>query len=291
MGDGRRLATPATVIAAAALALAGCSLGGNTGGERPSPRQIVAGGNHLAVTIGAPHSAEGRLLAELYAQALKAAGYRTHVIPSLRGADAWPASVRGPVAGANFRLARRGLQALPAARAELGLGVAMTRRGAAGLGVATLSELAPSAGRIRLGVPWGCSRDPACLPPLRRAYGLRRVLEVRPDLVQDTLRGGQADAALVPHDDPHLARDDERLLDDDRHALPARPVTLVVTSRAARAAGPGLATAAAKAGAALTDSALAELVARVVFDELPAARVAREFLRAAGLLRAGAPTG
>ncbi|MFN2616813.1 MAG: glycine betaine ABC transporter substrate-binding protein [Thermoleophilaceae bacterium] len=282
MGDGRRLATPAMAITA--VALAGCGLGGGSDNGRRQPQRIAAGANHAELKVGAARSDEGRLLAQVYAQALKAAGYRARVVRGRAGADAWPASFGGSTDALRSRLARRGLQALPPARARLGQGVAVSRARARALDVEKLSQLERADDRVRLVAPRGCGREPACLPSLRRAYGLRRAFEVRPDLVQATLRAGRAGAAVVSRSDPHLARDDELLLHDDRHALPARALTLVATARAVRAAGPGLAAAARQAGSALSDAVLAELVARVTFDEVPPARAARGYLRAGRLL-------
>jgi osmoprotectant transport system substrate-binding protein len=287
MLSGRRFAKPATAITASAFALWGCGLIGHSGEGATSsrPQRIVPGRSHLALTVGAPRSTEGRLLAQVYAQALRAAGYRVGVVAGLGGADAWPASIHGSLADARSRLARRGLVALTPASARVGPGVVMSRARAKALGIVTLSKLLGSGRRVRVAAPGGCAHDPACLPALRRAYGLRRVQEVRPDLVQDALRSGSTQAAIVPSIDPHLARDGERLLEDDRHALPDHRLTLVVRVSVARAAGPGLATAVAAAGSRLSSAVIAELQARVSFDELPVARVARQYLRSAGLVR------
>ena len=286
MGSGRRLATPATAIAVGAFALTGCGLDGHSG-TASAPRRIVPGHNHMELTIGAPPSTEGGLLAQVYAQALRAAGYRARVIAGLAGADAWPASIHGSQSRFRTRLSRRGLQSLAPARARPGLGVAISRVRAKTIGSDTMSNLLGSGRRVRVSGPRGCSRDPACLPALRRAYGLRRVDEVRPDLVQDALRSGRADAVILSTVDPHLARDGEQLLEDDRQALPSQGLTLVVRAGVAHAAGPGLAMAVAAAGSRLTDPTLAELLARVSFDELPAAQVARQYLRAARLVGGG----
>jgi osmoprotectant transport system substrate-binding protein len=277
---------PAAAVAAA-LTMTGCAVGGiSSGGHAKSPpRRIVPGGNHLALTIGAPRSTEGPLLAQIYAQALTAAGYRARVVAGLDRADAWPAVVRGSWADFRARLGAHGLVALPPAGTQLGLGVAMGRAKADALGATTVTQLLGSRRRIRVAAPRGCGRNAGCLPALRRVYGLRRVQEVRPDLVQDALRGGLADAAIVPLSDPHLTRDGERLLDDDRRALPGHSLTLVVRAGVARAAGPDLETTAAAAGSRLAYPVLAELLARVGFDELPATTVARQYLRGTGLVR------
>jgi osmoprotectant transport system substrate-binding protein len=286
MGSGRRLAMPATAIAAGTLALAGCGLGGHSG-TASAPRRIVPGHNHMALTIGAPPSTQGGLLAQVYAQALGAAGYRARVVRGLAGADAWPASIRGTQRDFRSRLSRRGLVALAPAAARLGLGIAIGKATARTHGIQTLSELLGSGRRVRISGPRGCARDPQCLPALRHTYGLRRVQEVRPDLVQDDLRSARADAVIVPTIDPHLSRAGEQLLEDDRQALPSHGVTLVVRAGIAQAAGKGLADAVAAAGSRLTNPTLAELLARVSFDELPAAVVARQYLRAARLVGGG----
>jgi glycine betaine/choline ABC-type transport system substrate-binding protein len=150
-----------------------------------------------------------------------------------------------------------------------------------------IGDLRRTATHLRIAGPRGCQRRPDCLPALRRAYALRfrRFVGVRPDLVHEPIRTGAAAATIVPTTDPHIGRDGEVLLRDDRRAFPGSPVVVAVRREAAREAGPALPSALGRAGSALTVPLMQELVARVEFDERPSAVVAGQYLRATGLLR------
>jgi glycine betaine/choline ABC-type transport system substrate-binding protein len=309
----RSLGAPASVLAAIALAACG-------GGSDHEARPPTAGGAPIVhsprngstdVIVGATRQAEQGLLAAIDVRALRAAGFKARVEPGFGNAtaaldavatgtiDAYPdygdalLSAAGAGEGGDTarrlrsRLAARDAVALPGGALSRGLGVVVAGRTAHRLELRKISDLKGS--EVRVAGPRACKRQPDCLQALRRAYGRRflRFVGVRPDLVHDSLRSGPKAAAIVQTTDPHIGRDGEVLLDDDRGVLPAFPVGVVVRREVAREGGRALRRAIEGAGSALTVPLMQELVARVAFDERPPSLVAGEYLLSARLIRPG----
>jgi osmoprotectant transport system substrate-binding protein len=110
---------------------------------------------------------------------------------------------------------------------------------------------------------------------------------VRPELVHEALRTGRAQVSLVTTTDPHIRRSGEALLADDRRALTAAGPIVLVRKALGRRGGQALRSAVDKADKGLTVEVVQELNARVEFDGEPPVRVARDYLRATGLLSPG----
>jgi glycine betaine/choline ABC-type transport system substrate-binding protein len=296
------------------LVLSGCSSHGDRGAERlPSGpiahREANAG---TTLVVGATRRDEQQILASIDAKGLRAAGFSVRVRGGFRGprdvlaavsdgrVDVYPdfadlvlAGLGGrggkpSLARIQARLAGRRAVVDPGAVAARSFGVVVTRARGRKLHLKKISDLRKRSHAL-LAVPRGCQRLPHCLPELRRAYGDRfmRFHSVRPDLVHEAIRTRKALGSIVSTDDPHIARDAETLLADDRHAFPLSPVAVVVGNRAARQGGRALRGAVERAGAALTLPVLEELNARVQFDELSPSRVATEYLRGARIVEPG----
>jgi osmoprotectant transport system substrate-binding protein len=318
MSFHRPLGALASILAP--IALAACSGGGAETPAPPRRAPIVHSVRNAStqVVVGATGRAEQRLLAQIDAQALRGAGFRARVQGGFSGpADALdavatasidlypdyanallaavgartgpPTTARDALGRVSSRLAHRDAEALPGAAFVRGPGVVVAARTARRLDLGRISDLRDKARRLRLAGPRGCQHRPDCLPALRRAYGLRfrRFIPVRRDLVHEPIRTGLAAATIVPTTDPHIGRNRERLLRDDRHALAGSPVAVVVRRQVARRGGPALANAIERAGSALTIPLMQELVARVEFDERPSPAVAAQYLRVSGLVRRG----
>jgi osmoprotectant transport system substrate-binding protein len=308
----RSVGAVASVLAA--LTLVAC------GGHRDRGAEILPSGpiSHseanarTRVVVGATRRDEQRLLAEIDAQGLRAAGFVVRVQRGLRGPrealtaifegriDVYPDFADQALAGAGApvgqptlsrlraRLAGKNAVVMPGAVAARSLGVVVARARARKLHLAKISDLRKHS-PVRLAGPRGCDKRPHCIPALRRAYGSRfaRFHAVRPDLVHEAIRTGRALGSIVSTDDPHIARGAETLLGDDRRAFPLSPVAVVVGNRAARRGARDLRGAIERAGAALTLPALEELNARVQFDQVSPPRVATEYLRGARIVRPG----
>lgn len=227
-----------------------------------------------AVTVASFNFPESVLLAEIYAQALEAAGVRVKRETALGTRElVMPALVQGLVefvpeyAGsallffsgpgsasadhdANHRalaseLRGFGVIALEASSAEDQNGFAVTRETAARFGLRSLSDLAPAADRLTFGGPPECLRRPSCLPGLESTYGIEFGDEI---LTLDSgggrtvaaLAQGTVDVALMFTSDGAVELNDFVLLEDDRGLQPAENVTPVVR-RDALERFPGLA--------------------------------------------------
>lgn len=294
----RPLAAPAAVLAC--LALASCGGGGSSGastGDGGAPIAPRAANRRVTVVLASTGSSEQRLLTQIYAQAIKAAGFRVRLVAGLAaGATSIAALEQGRVnAYARFAsvtareqsaLERRGVALLPPGRPVRANGLAVPARTARRFQLREISGLAHHAAGMTLAVPRGCERRPDCLPALKRAYGLgfRAVRGVRPDLVHEALRTGRYQVSLVSTTDPHIRRSGEVLLVDDRGAFPAAGPVVLVRKALERGGGRALRDAVDKADSGLTVEVMEELNARVEFDEDSPVRVARDYLRATGLL-------
>lgn len=275
------------LVLALVLAAAGCD---RTSGRPPNV------GEDDAVTIASFNFPESVLLAEIYAQALEAAGVHVKRETALGTRElVMPALVQGLVelvpeyagsallffAGpgsasadhdANHRaLASRlsgfGLTALDASPAEDQNGFAVTRETAARFGLDTLSDLAPVADQLTFGGPPECRRRPSCLPGLASTYGIEFGDEI---LTLDSgglrtaaaLAQGTVDVALLFTSDGAIELSDFVLLQDDLGLQPAENVTPVVREGALERF-PGLARVVNAVSALLTTDELRAMNAEV----------------------------
>ena len=267
----------------------------------PQGQPIPRTGDGSRVVVGALNFPEQRLLGELYAQALRAAGYRVRArldfgsdaaaLAALKRGriDAYPEYVgvvvrgRGPhrpaaaYTRARALLGRRGVIALPPTPFEDAPGFAMTRRRARG--ASTLSDL--TGRRLVLAGPPGCRARLDCARGLARRYGLRfrRVVEVPATERYRVLRSGRADVSAVSTTDGALASRGLVLLRDDRRLLAPYQVTLLLR----RAPGAAFREAVARLQPTLTTARMQQLNARLDRGDAPA-KVAAEHLRSTGLV-------
>jgi osmoprotectant transport system substrate-binding protein len=314
MAVHRPIGALASVLASTALVACGGGSAGTSTAPRSAPIAHSGRNASTEVVVGATGSPEQRVLAQVDAEGLRAAGFKARVQGGFGGAadaldaigtasiDVYPDYADGLLAAVGARpgprdalgrlrarLANRDAEALPGAAFTKGAGVVVAARTARRLHLRRISDLKSNARHLRLAGPRGCQRRPGCLPALRRAYGLRfrRFIGVRRDLVHEPIRTGLAAAAIVPTTDPRIGRGREVLLRDDRHAFPGSPVVVVVRREVAREGGTALGNAIERAGSALTVPLMQELAARVEFDQRPSAAVASRYLRASGLVRPG----
>src|SRR3954471_23648154 len=290
---------PAALAAAlACLVLGSCGGGGESsasGGGAPIERG--EGSANVAVRIAYTPSSEQRVLAQIYAQALKHAGFRVELVrgvaaggPAVAAAEsgrvnAYPRFAR-VLAAERGHLSARGVTLLPAGNPVHASALSVLARTARHLHLERISDLRKRGSRLSLAVPRGCQSDRACLPALRRAYAVRfrRTKTVRPDLTHEALRTGRYQVSLVSTTDPHVRRSGETLLLDDRRAFPAAPPVMLVRQTLARRGGAALREAVDKADRGLTVEVMEELNARVDFDEESPARAASDYLKGEGLL-------
>jgi osmoprotectant transport system substrate-binding protein len=308
----RRL--PAPVAAVVALLLfAGCS-GGPSLENRGEVTAPPGDSHHLVV--GSAGFTESDLLAQMYAQLLDHAGYKTSLLtvanrelyePALESgqidvvpeyaatfADWLNAKANGPDAPpvgspdlaatmtALRRLAApRGLTVLPPGRAVDQNAFAVSASYAREHHLRTLSDLGRSGLKVRLAAGDECVQRPYCEPGLKKTYGID-ITAVDPKGVGTTpakkaVQSGQDQMVLTTTTDATLSQFGLVILADDKHLQNADYVVPVVNR--SRAGGPGPTAALDRLNKVLTTADLASLGEQVDSWRRLAQDVARAYLK------------
>ena len=274
----------------------------------------------VAFTIGSKNFTEQRVLGEIYAQGLRAAGYDVqtkldlgdeHVAlkalksgeidayPEYTGTalqsffgtepDDLPKEPRQAYAEAKKDFAQIGIVAFPATPFTSSNEVAVTKETAERLGLRTISDLADEASELTLAGSPECRERFDCLRGLERVYDLEfgRFMQVQIPRRHEVLTSGKADVSIVFTTDPQIQRESEVLLEDDRSMFGPQNSSLVMREEVADRAGPDLPRALELIQERLTDENMQELNARVDLDGLQPAAVATEYLTENGLLPSG----
>jgi osmoprotectant transport system substrate-binding protein len=268
-----------------------------------------------AITVASFNFAESVLLAELYGQARRSAGFRVELAPDLGAREfVQPALQKGLVelvpeyagsalefvagdgsASADERathralaraMASRGLTVLAASPAQDRNGIVVTSETATRFDLHTVSDLRPVAPQMAFGGPPECPERPLCLGGLVSLYGLRFDSFVPLDeggaLTVAALQAGQVQAALLFTSDGQIDAHGFILLKDDRHLQPAENVTPIIRTDVLARFGPQVGDVTNDVSAALTTDELQRLNRDVAAGGAPAA-VAAAWLAEHGL--------
>jgi osmoprotectant transport system substrate-binding protein len=274
----------------------------------------------VAMTIGSKNFTEQRVLGEIYAQGLRAAGYDVktkldlgdeHVAlkalergeidayPEYTGTalqsffgvkpDELPKDPQDAYEEAKAAFAKRGLMAFPPTPFTSSNEVAVTKETAQRLALTKISDLAGDAGDLTLAGSPECRQRFDCLLGLERVYGLKfgRFLQVEIPQRHEVLTSGKADVSIVFTTDPQIQRESEVLLEDDRSMFGPQNSSLVMRKALADRAGPDLPATLEQIQARLTDENMQELNARVDLDGQTPSAVAKAYLTENGLIAAG----
>ena len=256
----------ATLIALAGLLAAGCTPAGRSTPMAEDPRRPT-------ITVTSFDFTESQVLAELYAQAMRAKGYPVEIVPALGPREiVQPALEQGRVdfvvgylgSGVNFlyeqrrvatadvtatfakfarALADRGITALAFAPAEDRNGFVVTGDLARRRGLRQISDLRPIARQLTLGGPSECPNRVLCLRGLHEVYGLRfKAFEPTPSraMTANALEAGEIQVGMIETTDGNLADHDLVQLADDRHLQPPENVVPIMRSAMVKAYGPAL---------------------------------------------------
>jgi osmoprotectant transport system substrate-binding protein len=243
---------PFAAVLLAAAVLCGCSAA-----PAPDPAPAAEG----TIRIASYDFPENQTLAEVYAEALRRAGFevsvqhgigtREVVFPALEqgvvdlvvdylgtateflhpgagSASHDPAVLRDDLAAT---LEPRGLSVLAAADAEDQNGFVVRTDLAEAHGMTTLSQLAEIASGLRFGGPPECTERPFCLPGLREVYGMEFAgVTSMPSrsATAEALLAGQIDVGMLETTDARLTDADLTLLRDDRALQPRENVVPIV---------------------------------------------------------------
>ena len=315
------------MLLVAALAAAGCGDdddddGGNGGGastsEEAAAGQIQENPDNSAteITIGSKNFTEQKILGEIYAQALEAAGYTVKTelnlgdektaLKALEGgqisaypeytgtallsffgfqADELPSDEGQAFEEAKKGFAKKNLTALEPTPFVSSNEVAVTQETADKLGLQKISDLEGKSQDLTLyGTP-ECRQRLDCLLGLQEVYGLdfKKFVPVDIALRHEVLTKGQADVSIVFTTDPQNKREGFVLLEDDKGMFPPYNSTLVVRDDVIEKAGPDLEETVTLVNEGLTDEVMQELNARVDLDKETPEAVAGQYLEESGL--------
>jgi glycine betaine/choline ABC-type transport system substrate-binding protein len=318
------------LAAIAAAVLAACGSSDNKSSSTPaatdtgaaSGKAIVsnpANASKPTITLGSKNFTEQFILGEIYAQALKAAGYKVKkqfnlgseqiAYKAVKGGqiDAYgeytgtaltsffkvptkdvPTDPQKAYAETKAKFAAQGLTALPATPFTNSQGFAMTQAGAKKIGGATkLSDLVGKASSLTLAGPPECRQREDCKLGLEKVYGLKFKKFIPVDLAKrhEVLQNGQADVSLVFTTDGQISAFKFVLLKDDKAFLPPYNVTLVVRNSVLKKLGPDFPKVVESVQQGLTTPVMQELDSRVDLDKQTPKAVAAAYLKEAGYVK------
>jgi osmoprotectant transport system substrate-binding protein len=288
--------------------------------EAPSSGAIKKNDKNASVklTIGSKNFTEQKVLGEIYAQALAAAGYSVSkqlnlgdektalkalkqgeisaypeytgtILTSFFGkkAEDLPKDNQKAYEEAKFSLGTEGITALPPTPFVSSNEVAVTKATADKYGLSKISDLSKVASKLTLYGSPECRQRLDCLLGLQQVYGLKfkKFVPVDIALRHTVLKSGQADVSIVFTTDPQIKRENEVLLEDDKGMFPPYNSTLLLKKSTADKAGPDLETVVGQVSKGLTDEVMQELNARVDLDKKTPDVVAGEYLSESGLVK------
>ena len=273
----------------------------------------------VTLTIGSKNFTEQRVLGELFAQGLEAAGFVVRRRLNLGDEQvAQQALLSGQIDGypeytgtallslcgvpnaevpkdpaqafrdARACLAERGETAFAPTPFTSSNEVGVKRRIARRFDLQRISDLAEVSDRFTLFGSRECRRRADCLVGLQRVYGMR-FGSFRPVPIPErfaVLRTSEPAASIVFTTDPQITRENVVLLEDDRGMFPPYNSTFLARDEVVQDAGPALGQTIEKIGRLLTDETMQELNAQVDIDRRSPATVARGHLRRTGLVAA-----
>jgi osmoprotectant transport system substrate-binding protein len=292
------------VISAAALALTACGGGDPTssdsGGEAPSD----------TIVVGSANFQENVLLANIYAEALKAKGVKVSTKLNIGSREAYvpgledgsidlipdytgnlllyfdkeaTATSSDDVYAALPAALPSDLEVLDQSSAEDKDAIVVTQDTASQYNLTSIADLVPVAGDLTLGGPPEFKTRPDGIPGLAENYGVTfgsyRTLDAGGPLTENALKNGQIDAGDIFTTDPLIVSENWVVLDDPKANFAAQNVVpLINKSKATDTVTSTLNAVSAK----LDTESLIDLLTRVYAKEDPAA-VAKDWLSSVGL--------
>jgi osmoprotectant transport system substrate-binding protein len=309
----RMLAVGATALA---LLLSACQPGD---GSNPSPSSGAPStpAELPTVIVGSADFDESAIVAEIYAQALEAAGFtverhlyfgtRETTLPALESgelnlmpeyigsltealeatADADPGVT---FSNLNAALTDRGLAAFNFSPGQDSDGFAVTAETAQEYGLETMSDIAPIADEFTWGLPPECAERPLCGIGLEAVYGIDVTAIPVENLapcsaaMAEALNAGAIGVARVCTTQAQIAQYNLVVLVDDRGLNPAQNVAPVATEELAAAGGDLLESTLNAISADLTTDELSELNLLVSVELQDLEEVAQAWLEDRGLI-------
>jgi osmoprotectant transport system substrate-binding protein len=293
--------------------------GGQASGEQQAAIESSPDNEGTTITIGSKNFTEQKLLGEVFAQGLQAAGFNVEkqlnlgdektAFAALRSGeiDAYPEytgtallSFFGVKANkipkdpqvafeqVHNNMAERNIAALPPTPFTSSNEVGVTQETAQKDSLQKISDLSKVDQDFTLYGSPECRQRTDCLLGLQQVYGLKfkRFVPVDIALRHEVLTKGQADASIVFTTDPQIKRENFVLLEDDKKMFPPYNSTLLVRNQIAEGAtGTNLQDVVEQVERGLTAEVMQELNARVDLDKKTPEQVAGEYLKESGLVK------
>ena len=270
------------------------------------------------LTIGSKNFTEQKVLGEVYAQALAAAGYTTKTelnlgdektaLKALQGgqisgypeytgtalasfldvqANDIPKDPQQAYQDVKSGLAEQGITALPPTPFTSSNEVAVTKATADKLGLKNISDLEGKAQDLTLYGSPECRQRTDCLLGLQQVYGLKfkKFVPVDISLRHEVLSKGQADVSIVFTTDPQIKREGFVLLKDDKGMFPPYNSTFLIKTSTLDKAGTDVSGTIESVNKNLTADTLQELNARVDLDKETPKQAAAAYLKDFGYVQ------
>ncbi len=327
--DHTRLRVALAALAALALALgiAACGSSDDSSsseatsaeGDEGAGGAIVANPDNgkVSLKIGSKNFPEQEILGEIYAQALKAAGYKVTSDLSLGSETVAHKAVKsGAVSGypeyastaltsffglepeevptdateawekANEEFEKEGLVAFEPTPFESANAVGTLKKTAEKYGLEDVSDLEGVSEKLSLYGSPECRQRIDCLAGLEKLYGLKfkSFHPVDISLRYTVLEKGQADLSILFTTDPQLSAESDKfvILEDDKHVFPAGNIIFVTTPKVVEEAGPDYEKTILQVQEGLTLEVMQELDARVELEKETPKAAAAAYLESAG---------
>jgi osmoprotectant transport system substrate-binding protein len=308
-----------TALGAVALAATACGSSSNptapASSAPPATSAAATGasssGGQESVTVGSANFQESVVLADIYAEALKAKGVnvteklnigsREVYIPALKDGsiDLLPeysgvllqyfdktatATSADDVYAALQKAVPSGLTVLDKSAAEDKDSIAVSKDVAAKYNLKSIADLAPVASKLTFGGPPEFKTRPDGLPGLTKNYGVTfgtyKTLDAGGSLTVQALKNGQVDAADLFTTDPSITANGFVVLDDPKYNFAAQNVLPLIN----QAKATPLVTATLNAVSSKLDTpTLIDLLTKVISQKQDPDVVAKAWVQAQGL--------
>ncbi len=271
----------------------------------------------VTLTIGSKNFPEQEILGEIYAQALKAAGYKVKSALNLGSETVAHQAVKsGQISGypeyastaltsffglepeevpadaqeayekAKAEFEKEDLTAFPPTPFASANAVGTLKKTAEKEGLKTISDLQGKSENLTLDGSPECRQRIDCLAGLEKYYGLKfkKFTPVDIGLRYKVLETGQADLSILFTTDAQLSAEKDKfvILEDDKHVFPAGNVIFVTKKAVADKAGPDYEKTIVEVQKGLTLPVMQELDARVELEKQSPAKAAAAYLSEAG---------
>jgi glycine betaine/choline ABC-type transport system substrate-binding protein len=317
-----RAAFALVAVAILAVGLAACGGGGSSSTTTGASANLInsnpANGD-VTITVGSKNFTEEYILGQIYAQALKAAGYNvktklnlgseTIALKAIKDgqisgypeytstalgsffqvpANKIPSDANQAYGEAKADLAKEGLVAYPPTPFADANAVGTLTSTAQKLGLKDISDLKGKSQNLVLAGSPECRERIDCLAGLEKNYGLRfkQFTPVDIGLRYTVLDKGDADLSILFTSDAMLANSKKyTILNDNKGLIPAGNVIFIASKKVADQAGPDFGATIEKVQQNLTLPVIQELNSRVDIDKQQPAAVAQQYLKSSGYVQ------